>query len=100
MFGVDQLFIDMYLEDTTPATDQFHIDIIEDLSEFSFQTGSLWQVVSLDTILDRHFHLSPHEMEPTRGSAPPIDSTFLDTTAPIPGRPLFSGEKIVGNVLE
>lgn len=64
MLGVDQLFVDMYIEDTTPATDQFHIDIIEDLSEFSFQTGSLWQVVSLDTILDRHFHISPHALPP------------------------------------
>ena len=74
MFGVDQLFIDMYIEDTTPATDQFHIDIIENLSEFSFQTGSLWQVVSLDTVLDRHLHISPYEREPARSRLPLLSS--------------------------
>ena len=64
MFGVDQVFIHTYIEDTSPATYQFHIDIIKSLSEFSFQTGSLWQVVSLDTVLNRHLHISPHEREP------------------------------------
>ncbi len=59
MFGVDQIFVDMHIEDPSAASDQFHIDIMKDVFQFSFQTGSLWQVVSLNTVFDSYFHFSP-----------------------------------------
>jgi hypothetical protein len=58
-FREHQIPIDAYLEQSTRSLDQLHLDSIDLLSQFSFQTGSSRQVVSNTAVLDSYAHRSP-----------------------------------------
>ena len=56
LFGIDQLAVTFYIEDTAAALDQFNSCIRIMRPQFRFHPGSLRKKVSSTTILNKNIH--------------------------------------------